>query len=401
MRIFIDSYGCTANESDAQKLERLLRRQGHEVVASREEGDAVLLNTCTVVQSTQDRMLHKIRESDEDLIVAGCMAAAQEDLIRDAAPEATVLRSTGVSTLFGEEKLDVETEVEGVTGTVQIAEGCLGDCSYCITKFARGTVRSLHPVMLKKQAASLVEQGAVEIRLTSQDNGAYGADLDTDLVEAVEAVTDLDQDVRVRVGMMNPFTAEAFSDRFDELFGHPAVYDYLHLPLQSGSDAVLERMGREHTADTFRRVVRDYRDARPDGTLFTDVIAGFPGETAEDHRATVRLLEEVRPHGFNITRFSPRPGTEAAEMEELDHDVKKERSKEFHDLRHALGEERYRERVGDRVEVLVTEEGDEGSVIGRDDRYTPVAVQEELELGTRVEVEITGAESTYVLAERT
>lgn len=399
MRIFIDSYGCTANESDAQKLERLLRRQGHEVVENREEGDAVLLNTCTVVQSTQDRMLHKIREEEKEIIVSGCMAAAQPDLIRDADPDATVLRSTGVSTLFGEEKLDVETGVQGVTGTVQIAEGCLGDCTYCITKFARGTVRSLHPVLLKKQVESLVEQGAREIRLTSQDNGAYGADLDTDLVEAVKVATEVEGDFRIRIGMMNPFTAEAFSHLFDELFDHPQVYDYLHLPLQSGSDDVLARMGREHTVDTFRRVVQDYRDLRPDGTLFTDVIAGFPGETEEDHRATMRLLEEVRPHGFNITRYSARPGTAAAEMEEIPHDQKKCRSAALHDLRHELGEERYRERVGDRVEILVTEHGKEGSVIGRDDQYTPVAVQRKLPLGTRIEVEIKRAESTYVVAE--
>jgi len=381
-------------------MKRLLERRGHEVVSSREEGETVLFNTCTVVESTQDRMLHKIRTAEEDVIVAGCMAAAQPELVEKVRPDATILESTGVDSLLGEDKLSVETGVEGVVGTVQLAEGCLGDCSYCITKLARGDLRSLPPGDVRRVAEELVRKGARELRLSSQDNGAYGSDIGIDLTAAVDAVLEVDGDFRLRVGMMNPFTAEEFSHRFDELYRDDRVYDFLHLPLQSGSDEVLDRMGRGHDVETFRRVVRDFLDARPGGTVFTDVIAGFPGETEKQHEATLDVLRDLEPHGFNITRYSPRPGTEAADMEELEHAVKKERSRELTDLRHELGERRYREKVGDEAEVLVIEEGKEGSVIARDDAYTPVAIQEELELGTCVEVEVVDAESTYVLAER-
>ncbi|MBS1263731.1 MAG: tRNA-2-methylthio-N(6)-dimethylallyladenosine synthase [Methanonatronarchaeales archaeon] len=399
MRVYVESYGCTSNRADGSKLERLLERRGHEVVSSEEECDSVLFNTCTVVQSTQDRMLHRIRTAEEDVIVAGCMAAAQPELVERVRPDASILESTGVGSLLGEEKLAVETGVEGVVGTIQVAEGCLGNCTYCITKLARGDVRSLPPEEVRRQARRLLDGGAGELRVTSQDNGAYGADIGLDIVDAVDAVLGIEADFRLRIGMMNPSTAASFSDGFDELYRDGRVYDYLHLPVQSGSDRVLERMGRRHTVDDFISVVEDFRDARPDGTLFTDVIAGFPGETEEDQGATVELLESVEPTGFNITRFSPRPGTAASGMREVPHDVKKRRSGELTELRHELGRRVYGDRVGETVEVLVTEEGRGGSVVCRDDRYTPVAIEEELQLGSRTSAGIVRAESTYVVAE--
>lgn len=399
MRVFIEDYGCTANSADTSKIERVLEERGHEIAPSEEESDAVLINTCTVIQSTQDRMLHRIEEVDGDVIVAGCMAKAQPELVRRRRGDANIKVTTG-GEVMGRDKLEVPGGVDGVIGRLQVAEGCLGSCTYCLTRRARGELESLQPDRIEERARQLLDEGAREIRMTSQDNGAYGADIDRDLVDAVEAVLGDDRDFRLRIGMMNPGTALRFADSFHELYGDDRVYDFLHLPVQSGSDRLLERMGRGHDVETFLEVVEEFRQACPDGSLVTDVIPGFPGETERDHEATLELLERVEPQAVNITRFSPRPGTEAAGMDQLPYEVKKKRSRELTELRHQLGLLLYSRRVGETVDLLVVEEGKRGSVVGRDRRYAPVAVEEEVPIGKRMRVEIVEAESTYLTGER-
>jgi len=204
----------------------------------------------------------------------------------------------------------------------------------------------------------------------------------------------------VRVGMLNPFVLDRILPDLVEAFRHPRMFKFLHLPLQSGSDRILREMRRHHTADDVLRQVHAFRAAFPDLVLATDVIAGFPGERAEDHRATVALLEALQPEMVNVTRFSARPGTPAAERDDqvLLREVKA-RSRELTALRLRLCRERLARWVGREVSVLVTEPGKNGTMLARTPEYAPVVLPPGTPLGARLQVRITAASDVYLQGE--
>jgi len=201
--------------------------------------------------------------------------------------------------------------------------------------------------------------------------------------------------------MMNPDSLERISDGLLDAMADPRVYRFLHIPVQSGSDSVLERMGRRYTAGGFMSMAGSLRDTYPDLSIATDLITGFPGETDEDHRRSMDLVRRLRADTLNITRFSPRPGTLAAGMEAVGGNVSKDRSRELTDLKNLTEYDVNRTMVGREYRVLATENGKPGTVICRTDNYRPVAVHGDIPLGTFLDVRITGGESTYLRGEET
>jgi MiaB/RimO family radical SAM methylthiotransferase len=169
-----------------------------------------------------------------------------------------------------------------------------------------------------RQIETEINDGCKEIWLTSTDNGCYGFDINTDLPSLIDTVVEIPQDFKVRVGMMNPMYMARIRENLIKSFDNDKVYKFLHIPVQSGSNAVLNDMKRGHTMETFRDVVKKARDRFPEFTISTDVIVGFPSETQEDFEKTVNLLKETRPDVVNLSKYSARPGTEAAEWEQID-----------------------------------------------------------------------------------
>ena len=215
-----------------------------------------------------------------------------------------------------------------------------------------------------------------------------GFDINTDLPSLIDTVVEIPQDFKVRVGMMNPMYMTRIRENLIKSFENDKVYKFLHIPVQSGSNAVLNDMKRGHTMETFRDVVKKARDRFPEFTISTDVIVGFPSETQEDFEKTVNLLKETRPDVVNLSKYSARPGTEAAEWEQIDVSEVKKRSKEIFELINQIALENNQKWIGWRGDVLFDEKTEEG-IKGRNFAYKSIFVDENVEIGQTQSIEIT------------
>src|SRR5436309_5598460 len=328
MKVHVEAYGCTQNLGEARLMQNLLLREGHDVLATESDADAHLLVTCAVIERTEKdmvRRMHALAATGKPLVVAGCLAAARRDLVAQTVPGAHLItprRWREVASLFeadtacAERARGIETANLGFhDAIVPIAQGCVGRCTYCITRVARGHVTSYPLPDLVVQVRGHVESGTREIKLTGQDTAAWGMDSDSSLAALLAAITAIPGEFRVRVGMADPLAVKPIVDDLVSSYASEKVFKFLHLPVQSGDDAILAAMKRDYCVADFEVIVRRFRAAFPELTLSTDVIVGFPGETEETVSATLDLLERVRPDTVNVTRFSPRQGTLAAAWE--------------------------------------------------------------------------------------
>ncbi len=400
-KVHLETFGCTANVGDTMKLRAILRKEGHAIVAEG-EADVVIVNTCTVAKRTELNVIKRLKELKEEgkeVVVAGCMAAAQPDLVKSIlGNEVTMVTPQDIYNCYREEQ---GLDFDGVISVIPIAMGCVGKCTYCIVKRARGDLRSYEPEKILYTVKSAVERGAKEIRITSQDCSAYGWESlgIAKLPELLEMITSVEGDFRIRVGMMNPFTMIHILDELLDAFDSKKIFKFFHVPVQSGSDKVLRDMNRNYKAADFVEIVKSIRQRFEDSTICTDFIIGFPTETDEDFFSSVSLLDDLKPEKVNITRFSPRPGTEASKLKDLLEREKKKRSRIFSSLYQKIVLEKNNELEGKKLPVLITEKGKKGGVIGRDPAYRLVVLDKDLPLGATYTVRVTEAKSTYLLAE--
>ena len=246
--------------------------------------------------------------------------------------------------------------------------------------------------------------GRKEVRLTAQDSAVFGLDLGTGerLHDLIAMICGLEGDFMVRVGMMNPTALSRMTWLLAETYKHPKVFKFLHLPVQSGSDRVLGLMEREYTVDEYEKVLCDFSKELPGLCLSTDIIAGFPGETEDDFRASCELLKRVRPDVINIKAFSARPGTKARSMEgRVDTKVVKMRTKELTLLKRRICRENLSAHVGRDVRVLLTERPKPGTTMGRTAEYRPIAVKGVHPLGVFIDARVTGTGHSYLKGRRT
>jgi len=415
-RYHIETYGCTSNRGEAREIERALREGGHRPAPDPGAADVAILNTCTVLEKTERNMLSRARELDAetpaDLVVTGCMALAQGEAFEEAGVDAELLHWDDVPeyVLNGECPTvtgDTDPVLDGVVGILPIARGCMSDCSYCITKQATGRIDSPTVEENVEKARSLVHAGAKELRVTGQDTGVYGWDRNQGeslLPELLDRICDIDGEFRVRVGMANPAGVHGVREELAEVFAdNEKLYNFLHAPVQSGSDDVLGEMRRQHAVREYVEVVETFDEALEYWTLSTDFIVGFPTETDRDHEQSLALLRETRPEKINVTRFSKRPGTDAADMKGLGGQTKKDRSSEMVEVKMDVVGAAHEAMVGRESEVLVVEDGTDDSMVGYDSAYRQVAIpgaeSRGVELGDFVTVEITGHNTVYALGE--
>jgi threonylcarbamoyladenosine tRNA methylthiotransferase CDKAL1 len=392
--IYVESYGCTYNHCDTQKLVALAEAQGCRQVPA-DKAEVVVINTCTVVAKTERQMLRRMEAfRDREIVVTGCMPVVQLDAIREVC-DAYFILPEELQRLSGR----AGAMIAPATGAVQIGPGCLGSCAYCITRCARGRLQSFPEEAILAEIARLVAEGAHEIQLTGQDVSAYGLDRNTSLADLLQRIGDIPGDFRVRVGMMNPATACRIMDDLVEAFLREKVFDFVHLPVQSGSDRVLADMRRGYAAADFTRLVEAFRERLPDMRISTDLIVGYPTETDADFSRTLDLLNATRPTKVNITRFSPRPGTPASTLGDMPDWIKKERSRALTRTANAIYDDTNLAFIGKELEVLVTEQKMEGSVVARDQSYNNIVIREPLPLGIRVRARITGHRRHYLVAE--
>ena len=393
------------NYGEGEQLSAEMAVLGHEETFSSESADIVILNTCTVVDITEKKMISRMTELKKEgkqVIVTGCMAKVQPDRVLIRLPDSLIIPpdrysefSKEISQRYGNGPVVCNIRSSNI---LPISMGCLGDCAYCITKFARGTLNSYDPGTLVSKFDSLVGNGIREILVTAQDTGCYGSDIGTDLPSLLREMLKNKNEFRIRIGMMNPNSLIPILDDLLEVMKDPRVYRFLHIPVQSGSNPILKRMNRYYTAWEFFCLVRKIRSVYPELSISTDLITGFPGETNDDHKMSMELLENLRADTVNITRFSPRPGTEAALMRAQVHGrISKDRSTELTVLRNKIEYENNIMLIGRRMGALITENGKEGTMIARTDNYRQAVVGSDLPIGTFVNIEITGCKPAYLI----
>ena len=428
-KIFIQTHGCQMNEYDSAKMLDVLNdSDGMELTDNADEADVLLLNTCSIREKAQEKVFHqlgrwrKIKEKNPDVIigVGGCVASQEGKAIQQRAPVVDVV--FGPQTLhrlpemvkeskeknefviditFPEiEKFDrlPEPKADGVSAFVSIMEGCSKYCTFCVVPYTRGTEISRPFDDIITEVAQLAEQGVREINLLGQNVNAYRgsmhdgeiADLAT-LIHYVAAVEGID---RIRYTTSHPVE---FSDSLIQAYAEvPELVDHLHLPIQSGSDRILAAMKRGHMAVEYKQKIRKLREIRPNISLSSDFIIGFPGETDKDYEDTMKLIEDV---GFDKSFsfiYSARPGTPASSFaDDVSEQVKKTRLYRLQQRITEMEQEISQKMVGTVQKVLVerASKRDEKQVAGRTENNRIVNFDGDHSLiGNFAEVEITEAQ---------
>jgi len=415
-KIFVEAYGCSASFADSEMISGLILNGGHTLVENSSESDLNIVVTCSVKDSTANKMMHRIRSlKSKPLVVAGCLPKAEKSTVEKITERASLLGPNSLgktlqvidSTLRGIRYVALEdsdlskvglpkVRLNPVVGIVEIASGCMSECTFCQTKLAKGDLTSYRIGDIVRQVETEISEGCKEIWLTSTDNGCYGFDINTDLPTLVKAVSEIPQDFMIRVGMMNPMYMPRIKEELIKSYDSDKVYKFLHIPVQSGSDKILHDMKRGHTVKTVREVIEKAKERFTDFTISTDVIVGFPSETKEDFEKTVDLINEIRPDMVNLSKYSARPGTEAAEWDQIEASEVKKRSKIIFDIINKISLENNQKWIGWKGKVLFDEETNEG-IKGRNFAYKPVVVKEEIKIGQTHIVEILDATTRSIL----
>lgn len=397
MRVKFLTFGCSRNQADTELMKGLVSKE-HELVEN--NPDVTVINSCFVKKDTEEKIISLMHKTAGKLVLTGCLSQARPDLI-EAFPNASFL---GVKSFMRINEAVASQVVDLGVGSpdfcskrvltnplvsvVPISDGCLGSCSYCCTKQARGSLISRSVDDILAQIKSDLLSGVKEFWLTSQDTGCYGFDIGSDLSKLLDAITSLLGDFRVRVGMMNPTHALKILAPLRKSFSSPKVYKFIHVPIQSGSDKVLVDMNRHYSVSDFWRVI----DAFSGFSVSTDIICGYPTEGVSEWNETISLIKRLKPAVLNISRFFSRPGTPASLLKCLPSWVIKERSRELTKLNDSISLNRFKSLIGSKRMVLVNEPD-----AGRDDFYNKVVIK--APFGSFVNALVTGAKTHWLLGE--
>jgi threonylcarbamoyladenosine tRNA methylthiotransferase MtaB len=337
LRVALTALGCKVNYAEMAELAGTLAAAGCDVVPETDQADVRVLNSCTVTlqaDATTRQRVRRLRQLDPDarIVLTGCSVDANPD--RYLPHDASSGRPTpvpGIDAVFANaRKQDIAGYVVTLAAThsqragsapplrsrafVKVQDGCNHRCTYCIVWRARGASSSVPPERVLERARESVEQGHAEMVLTGVDLGSYGRDIGTDLAHLITLLLDAVGDgVRLRLSSIN---ANDVTAALIELNAHPRLCGHWHLPLQSGSDRILRGMHRGYRRSQYLRVVRELRERNPRTEFTTDVMVAFPGESEDDHRQTLSLIDEVGFLSCHVFRWSPRPETPASQLEQ-------------------------------------------------------------------------------------
>jgi tRNA-2-methylthio-N6-dimethylallyladenosine synthase len=425
-RYFVTTFGCQMNAHDSERIKGMLESLGIGEATSQAEADVIVFNTCTIREKPDTKFAAHIaqaaalKRSDPDKVIAvgGCYAEAQRERLFSLYPEVDVAFGPGSIPHLGEWLGAGGTAPRGRFGThehfagdlprhrersfqawVQISMGCNSKCSYCIVPAVRGREQSRRPGDVVAEVTQLAAEGVREVTLLGQNVNSWGRDLAPELrtefgelLRACDAVEGIE-----RIRFTSPHPKDFREPVIAAIADCDAVCEHIHLPLQSGSSRILKAMRRTYDRDRYLALVRRLRVAIPDLALGTDIIVGFPGETEADFRATLEVVEEVRYDSAFTFVYSPRRGTEAADLpEQVPDEVKRDRIERLVEVVQRIAAERNAERVGGVEEVLVegASRTDAQVLRGRTRRNTTVNFTGSAQPGELVQIEISGSTST-------
>ncbi len=436
-KLYIETYGCQMNAGDSEILVSILQDEGYRYTTSVEEADVILVNTCSIRDNAEQRIWgrlnefrrYKRRRPSLTIGIVGCMAerlreellagdsivdvVAGPDAYRDMPRLLEIARSgsAGVNVRLSEEETygdirPVRLDRNGVSAFISIMRGCNNFCSYCVVPYTRGRERSRDPQTILREAGELLDAGYREVTLLGQNVNSYNWEYDgqrTDFPTLLDRVAALSPQLRVRFATSHP---KDLSDRLVEVTAsRPNICRAVHLPAQSGSDRMLKAMNRKYTREWYLGRVAAIRRAMPDCAITTDLIAGFCGETLEDHAATLSLMREVGYDSAYMFKYSMRPGTQADRTmtDDISEEEKIRRLNEIIALQNELSEASNRRDIGRRFEVLVegTSKRSDRQLCGRTSQNKMVVFDaiDGIAAGDYVTVAVTGCTSATLLGE--
>jgi len=382
-KLHLITYGCQMNEYDSERVAGLLRDERYELTETAQDADLILLNTCAIREKCEDKVFSRLgelkhlkRERPHVLIgVMGCMAQLWQGKIQERAPSVDLVfgsaavsrvgelvaraRATGAPVLETGEaplvKITARPEAVGqLKAFVTVMEGCEKGCTFCVVPVTRGRERSHSPASIVAEVRELAAAGVREVTLLGQTVNAYGRDLTpaTDLAALLELVDEVEGIERIRFTTSNPYNLTPRLIR--AIRDVPKVVEYLHLPLQSGSDRVLGRMHRGYTRTRYLELIAELEETVPGIALSTDLIVGFPGEEEADFEQTVDMVERVGYDNVFVFRYSRRPGTPAATMlDQVPEEIKARRNSRLLEVATRVGAARSRALEGRVLPILV------------------------------------------------
>ncbi|MEM3403814.1 MAG: tRNA (N(6)-L-threonylcarbamoyladenosine(37)-C(2))-methylthiotransferase [Nitrososphaeria archaeon] len=423
-RIYFETYGCSYNKADTRIMEGIASRN-HEIVEKIDDAEVIILNTCYVKTPTEHRIINRIKElkmkfPSKKMVIAGCMPMIDKEKALEANPNASLLGPQNVEkidevidgTLRSAQPILLEYRrvdksalpklwrKNEVIRIIQICEGCADACSYCCTRIARGPIFSFNKENIVKEVRRGVQEGAKEFWLTAQDTSAYGIDQDGNLAELINKIVRVEGEFYVRVGMMNPNHTLKIANELINAYKSSKVFKFLHLPVQSGSNRVLNVMRRRYKVEDALEVLNRFRKAYPKITFVTDIIVGYPNETEEDFNETIKFIVETKPDVVNLSKLGKRPKTPLTLCSDYDMHKVKERARKAHELISQIQLEGYKKWLNWRGNILIDEYIGDDSV-GRNEYYKNIVLKEKIPLGKSVEVKVISASKHFLLGERT
>ena len=417
MKFYILTYGCTLNKTDSNKISAILKSKNWEETKDEKSANILIINSCTVKHQTENRILKKIQDLykiNKPCVLTGCLYLRQT-LIREKYPHLPIISPGSISKIYtacesallGKEYTSIEsfdksklpTLYSGIIASIPLAEGCVGNCTYCETRLARGKLRSYSIRKIKQEVEEAIKSGAKEIQLTAQDTGAYGLDINTNIIELLNEILKIEGDFKIRLGMINPNHVFNFLDKLIGIYKNKKMYKFLHIPVQSGSTRILKKMNRQYTINEYLKIVKKFRMAFPNMTIATDIIIGFPDEKENDFKNTLNLIKTCNFNVLNISRFTPRPGTLAKDMIQIENNIIKERTKKTSELFSKISIKNNKKNMGKYYEIIITEK--QKTWTGRDINYKQIAVKNNnLKKGQVLKVKITGYTQSCLIGER-
>ena len=410
--VYVQTHGCSANLVESEIMMGLLTKAGLHIVDEMEYSDVNIINICTVKGPIVPlKEIRKFTEQfpDKKLIVAGCITKDIIPQIRKINQEASLINTHNIhkivdaveeslqgnvlEALTQERPLKVnlpKVRTNKVVGIVPIASGCDDFCTYCSVKLIKGNIFTYPEAYVVNEVKKNIEQGCKEIWITSQDNGAYGLDTGKRrLINLLNEILDkVEGNYKIRLGMINPRHVMSMIDDLIQIYQDDRMFKFLHIPIESGNNEILGKMKRKYNVHEFKEMVSRFRRYVKDVTIATDMIVGFPTETELQFQESLHLIQDVKPDILNIARFSARPNTVAARMEQLPGHIKKERSRALTELFISIALKQNKKWIGWQGNIIIDEYGKNNTMVGRNFAYKPVIVKRNFNLGDEVDVKI-------------
>jgi len=416
---YIETYGCSANQNNSEILAGILSQHGFIITNNQEIAEIIILNTCVVKEKTEGKIKRRIQdlklESNSKLIIiTGCMPETDAKKLKKLSPKIIFLGTHHFKEIINlirdwqENKLDWKKQEEYLTqkneiklklpkmpknkliSIHQISEGCLGNCTYCKTRLAKGKLFSYPREEIIKSIELDLQQGAKEIWLTSQDNAAYGLDTKKhELPKLLENILELKHKFKLRLGMCDPNNILPILNELVEVYKNPKMFKFIHIPIQSASNLVLKNMNRFYSINDVDKIINKFKKEIPDIVIATDIIVGYPTETQEDHENNIGFIKNYKPDVLNISKFSSHKQTPAGKLKVLKNSIIKKRTSELMKVHRETAMENKKRFLGKIIKVFINKKIGEHLHQARDDNYNIIYLKcEKEDLGKEKEVKI-------------